>query len=67
MELPPLVPVTGWKVTLAVCDSGIEEDLEEGDGTNAGEAEAAGRLFGSGRVMLSYTGATARLVSPTCT
>lgn len=63
--MEPPAPVVGWKVTLVVCGSGGEEDCEEEGGANAGEA--AERLFWSGRVMLSYTGATARLESPTCT
>ncbi len=66
MELPPL-PVKGWKVTLAICVAGAEEDgEEEEDGKKVGEAEAAERLFWRGRVILSYTGATAKLLSVTC-
>lgn len=67
MELLPLLPAEGWKVTLAVWGAGAEEDGEdEEDGKKVGEAEAAERLFWRGRVILSYTGATATLLSLTC-
>lgn len=66
MEALPL-PVKGWKVTLVVWGAGVEEDGgEEVDGRKAGGAEAAERFFWRGRVMLSYTGATAKLFSLTC-
>lgn len=61
-----LLPIKGWKVTFAVCGAGAEEDGGMEDGKNVGEAEDAERLFWRGRVILSYTGATARLLSLTC-
>lgn len=63
MEPLPL-PAKGWKVTLPDCEVGGEE-CEEEDGKKVGEAEAAERLFWRGRVMLSYTGAAAKLLSLT--
>lgn len=55
---------------LVVCgsdtDERCEEQEEEEDGREVGESEAAERLFWRGRVILSYTGATARLLSLTC-
>lgn len=66
MEVPPLAD-KGWKVKLAVCGAPMEEDDgEEEVGKKEGEAEAAERLFWRGRVILSYTGATAKLLSLTC-
>lgn len=65
MEVLPL-PVEGWKVTLADCGAAAEGDGKEEDGKKVGEAEAAERLFCRGRVIFSYTGATARLLSLTC-
>lgn len=62
-----LLPAKVWKVTLAICGAGAEEDGEmEEDGKNVGEAEAEEWLFWRGRVILSYTGATAKLLSLTC-
>lgn len=68
MELP-LLPLEGWKLTFAVCGSDTEEDCEEKDeedGHKVGESEVAERLFWRGRVILSYTGAAARLQFFTC-
>lgn len=66
MELLPLL-VKGWKDTLVVWGAGAEDDgEEEEDDKKVGEAEAAERLFWRGRVILSYTGATAKLLSLTC-
>lgn len=66
MEPPPF-PIVLWKVTLVPCSTcAAEEDGEEEDGKKVGEAEAAEWLFWRGRVILSYTGAAARLLSLTC-
>lgn len=67
MEPLPL-PVEGWKVTLDAWGAGAEEDGEEADEDDrkVGEAEAPERLFWRGKVMLSYTGAAAKLLSLTC-
>lgn len=69
MELPPL-PVVGRKPALVVCGSvtgeDCEEQEEEADGHKVGKSETVERLFKRGRVILSYTGATARVLSLTC-
>lgn len=66
MEPPPL-PVKGWKAVLVFGGTGVEgDDGEEEEGKKEGEAKAAERLFWRGRVILSYTGAAARLLSLTC-
>lgn len=65
MELLPLL-VKGWKDTLVVWSADAVDDGEEEDGKKVGEAEAAERVFWRGRVILSYTGATAKLLSLTC-